>query len=286
MELGIDSFKDVYDALALYRPGPLRSGMSYEFIERKKGKSWKAIHENVKVLTKDTYGIILYQEQVMNMAKELAGFDWGKCNKLRKVIAKSKGADEFNKYREDFIQGCIDNETLNHSQAKQLFEDIVSFAAYGFNLSHSVEYAFLAMQGAWLKHYFPEEFYASALSHGSVDNNEKILKLVRKRGMKISLPKTELSDPIKWKIKDNTLIMPLKDIIGVGDSMAETIVKQNKTKRTGFFKTVSSVALPTKIKQILVNIKAFDSNTSDLKYNDIKNMNKYIQYDLFKIYGY
>jgi DNA polymerase-3 subunit alpha len=132
-DLKIDSFKDIYNATALFRPGPLGSGMAREFIERKHGKPWKAIHENVRVLTEDTYGIIVYQEQVMIMAKELAGFGWSKCDKMRKVIGKSKGADEFNKFRDDFINGCVEQKTLDFESAEKLFDDIVSFSSYGFN---------------------------------------------------------------------------------------------------------------------------------------------------------
>jgi DNA polymerase-3 subunit alpha len=281
-DLGIETFKDVYNATALFRPGTLGSGMAKEFIERKHGKRWKAIHENVKALTADTYGIIVYQEQVMIMARELAGFSWGECDKLRKVIAKSKGAEEFNKFRDSFISGCIELKTLDKSSATKLFDDIVSFSKYAFNLSHSVEYSVLSIFDAWLKHYYPAEFFASNLSYASNDKKIEFLDYLVENGFKIVLPKTSKSDAVKWKCRDRELLMPFTEINGVGESQAKAIAQESKKKRTGFFASSSSQNLPAKVKQILSDIRANDLDY-EFTYNELKKLKDYFQYNLPKI---
>lgn len=285
-DLKIDSFKDIYDALALFRPGPLGSGMSNEFLLRKHGKKWKAIHKNVEKLTKDTFGILVYQEQVMRMANELAGFEWGKCEKLRKVIAKSKGEEEFNKFKAAFVSGCVEKGTLCNELATKLFEDIVSFSKYSFNLSHSVSYAFISYCGAWLKHYYPVEYFASVLTYtADNDSKKRILEAGVERGLKVKLPKVGISDPIKWRCLDNCLVMPFTEIVGVGDIQAQSIADESNKKRVGFFDSVSSQNLPTKLKQILVDIHAYDSH-HEITYNEFKTIKNYFKYNLLEILGF
>lgn len=132
-ELGIESFKDVYNATALFRPGTLGSGMAMEFVKRKHGQQYKPIHPKVIPFTRDTEGIILYQEQCMFLFKELAGFDWGKCNKVRKVIAKSKGEEALEVFKQDFINGCIEISKMSESGALKVWDSIADFSKYAFN---------------------------------------------------------------------------------------------------------------------------------------------------------
>lgn len=283
-ELEINSFEDIYNATALFRPGTLRSGMAAEFIKRKHGKHWKAIHKNVQALTKDTHGIIVYQEQVMLMARELAGFDWDKCERLRKVIAKSQGEKEFDKFKSDFINGCVDNKTLDKESAIKLFEDLVSFSRYSFNLSHAVSYSVMSYRDAWLKHYYPLEYFAALLTYEE-DKKEmgRILdELVRERGIGIKLPKTAHSHPTKWRAKDGYLLMPFTEIIGIGEAQAELIVGEAKKKRASFFTSSSNQDLPAKVKQILSDLKANEPEYM-LTYNEAKRIKGLFQYNVIKL---
>lgn len=283
-ELKIDNFEDVYNATALFRPGTLRSGMAAEFIKRKHGKHWTAIHENVRALTEHTHGIIVYQEQVMLMARELAGFEWDKCERLRKVIAKSKGEAEFDKFKDDFVDGCVSNKTLDKGSAIKLFEDLVSFSKYSFNLSHAVSYSVISYRDAWLKHYYPLEYFAALLTYEeSKEEMRKILEeIVSKRGVKIKLPKTAHSHATKWRARDGFLVMPFTEIIGIGEKQAELIVGESKKKRVGFFSSSSAQNLPVKIKQVLTDLHANEPNY-ELNYNEVKKIKDLFQYNISRI---
>ena len=283
-KLGIDSFADIYNATALFRPGTLHSGMADEFIKRKHGKKWGAIHKNVEKLTKDTHGIIVYQEQVMLLARELAGFDWDECEKLRKVIAKSQGEKEFDKFRDHFISGCTANNALDESSAIKLFEDLVSFSKYSFNLSHAVSYSVISYRDAWLKHYYPLEYFAALLTYEeSKDEKKKILEeITSKRGIKIKLPKVAYSHESKWLVRDGCLIMPFVEIIGIGETQAKLISREFKKKRVGFFTSSSSQNLPAKTKQVLSDLFANDKE-HNLTYNEAKRVKELFEYNIMKL---
>ena len=284
-ELGVDNFKDIYNATALFRPGPLQSGMAKDFVERKHGKKWKAIHPKIKELTADTYGIIVYQEQIMFMAKELAGFPWAKCDKMRKVIAKSKGAEEFNKFRDDFVNGCVEQNTLDRSAADKLFDNIVTFSSYSFNLSHSVVYSMISYWDAWLKHYYPLEFFASSLSFlADKDKKKDFLRYVVDKGYTFILPRIGLSQATKWSCVKDYLVMPFSEIIGVGEVQAEEIVRQTSQKRQGFFSSSASDNLPPKIKTILNEIGAYKQDYKP-GYNEVKKIKAYFEYNLISLWA-
>lgn len=143
-ELGVENFAMLYAVTALWRPGPMQSGMTESYSKRKRGKEKvEKIHPIFDKLTKETFGVIVYQEQVMKVVNQLAGISMATCNKIRKVIGKSMGNAAFDKYKEEFLQGCKNQGSVPEKKAIQIWDMMSKFGGYGFNLSHSVEYSMI-----------------------------------------------------------------------------------------------------------------------------------------------
>lgn len=268
----VDSFADVVAINALYRPGTLRSGMHNEYAERKHGKNYEIVHECLNDILLPTYGIVIYQEQAMLLFNKLAGFSWVECNKVRKVIAKSKGEEALNVYKDKFIDGCKETSNLEYNKSLEIWNTIVSFSEYSFNKSHSVEYSFLAMWDSWLKNNYAGEFYASYCSYEEdYDKIIAMLKEAKKRRVKISLPKINKSDFKYWKFdnKKVELIMPFSALKGFGDSIANHVQEYLDDKgEEGFFGSIKTVKLRPKVKELFDKIHAFDNynfNKEELK---------------------
>ncbi len=170
------SLEDLTAINALYRPGPLGSGMVDDFIDRKHGRKALAYEvESLEPILKDTYGVILYQEQVMQIARELAGYSLGQADLLRRAMGKKK-PEEMAKHREIFVKGAT-AKGLKAEKAESIFDLMAKFAEYGFNKSHSAAYGVLTYQTAYLKTYYPTEFMA-ALMTTEMDNTDKITKYI------------------------------------------------------------------------------------------------------------
>jgi len=196
-EMGVNEFDDIVLLNALSRPGPLASGMTDEFIMRKRGdKPVVYLHPKMESFTKETLGIIVYQEQVMRAMYELAGLSWGICDKVRKVVSKSKGSEEFGKYKQQFIDGCIQQNTLTLHEASQIWDALSSHGSYSFNKSHSVEYSLIAYWTAWLKFNYPKEFMASLLTYGGDDNKSSYIDEARRLGLRIEICKAPVNPSI------------------------------------------------------------------------------------------
>ncbi|MBR9805265.1 DNA polymerase III subunit alpha, partial [bacterium] len=187
-------FEDIIALVALFRPGPLQSGMVDDFINRKHGRAELAYphpkyqHESLKPILEPTYGIILYQEQVMQIAQVMAGYSLGDADLLRRAMGKKK-PEEMAKQRERFLSGA---KALGHSDdlASNIFDLMEKFAGYGFNKSHSAAYALVSYQTAWLKHHYPAPFMAAVLS-SELQNTDKIVTLIeecRKMGVAYTAP--------------------------------------------------------------------------------------------------
>ena len=174
---------------ALYRPGPLDGGMVDDFIARHHGlKSVRYIIPEMKEILNNTYGIIVYQEQIMQLAQKLAGYSLGEADLMRRAMGK-KNREEMARHEEKFIAGAIERG-IKKDKAQQIFSLMAQFADYGFNRSHSVAYAYLAFQTAYLKAHYPEHFYAAVLSN-EIQDSAKILKYVmelRGQGIKLLPP--------------------------------------------------------------------------------------------------
>jgi len=224
-----DSFADIIDLVALYRPGPLGSGMDKNYVDCKHGrKKVEYLVPQLEPILKDTYGVILYQEQVMQIAVELAGYSMSEADNLRKAMGKKK-KDVMEREREHFIEGAVKNG-IPADKAKTLFEHIEVFAGYGFNKSHSAAYAMIAFQTAYLKAHFPHEFMAAILT-SEMHDSDKVVKFIaecREMGIKILPPDINESN-LGFTVTDEGIRFGLGAVKNVGESAIESILETRKS---------------------------------------------------------
>ena len=201
-------FEEIVALLALFRPGPLDSGMHDEFVNRKNGKVPVTYpHKLLEPVLSETYGVILYQEQVMESARVLAGYSLGQADILRRAMGK-KQVEEMDKQRTIFVNGCKDNN-IKEDLANKIFNLIETFAGYGFNKSHSAAYALLSFQTAYLKTYYPEYFMAAVLSsaQGNTDKISSIIKECKDMNISVLSPNILQAEQISLLIQKNKLNM-------------------------------------------------------------------------------
>ena len=225
-----DSFEEIIALVALFRPGPLQSGMVDDFIDRKHGRSQIHYpHASLEPILQPTYGVILYQEQVMQIAQVLSGYTLGGADLLRRAMGKKK-FEEMAKQREVFVSGASENGIAEKTSG-YIFDLIEKFAGYGFNKSHSAAYALLSYQTAWLKAHFPSEFMASVLS-ADMDNTDKIVRLIdecEQLGLKVIAPDVNSSGFSFSVNEESHIIYGLGAIKGVGATAIESICYDRKT---------------------------------------------------------
>jgi DNA polymerase-3 subunit alpha len=225
-----DCFEDIIALVALFRPGPLQSGMVDNFIERKHGRevvsypdaTWQ--HIDLKPILEPTYGIILYQEQVMQIAQVLAGYSLGGADMLRRAMGKKK-PEEMAKQRAGFEQGAIDRG-VDGELAMKIFDLVEKFAGYGFNKSHSAAYALVSYQTLWMKTHFPAPFMAAVMS-ADIDNTDKIVTLVDECGnMGIDLlPPDVNAGQYKFTVNEqDQIVYGIGAVKGVGEGPIEAII--------------------------------------------------------------
>ncbi|MCL1162658.1 DNA polymerase III subunit alpha [Shewanella chilikensis] len=229
-----DCFEDMIALVALFRPGPLQSGMVDNFIERKHGheaisypdEKWQ--HESLKPILDPTYGIILYQEQVMQIAQTLAGYTLGGADMLRRAMGKKK-PEEMAKQRAGFEAGAIKNG-VDGELAMKIFDLVEKFAGYGFNKSHSAAYALVSYQTLWLKTHYPSEFMAAVMS-ADMDNTDKIVTLVdecERMGLKL-IPPDVNKGLFKFTVDEElNIVYGIGAIKGVGEGPVESILEARK----------------------------------------------------------
>ena len=227
-------FEDIIALVALYRPGPLQSGMVDDFINRKHGAKVEYPHPDVEPILKPTYGVILYQEQVMQIAQVLAGYSLGGADLLRRAMGKKK-PEEMAKQRDIFMKGAIERQ-VDAGQATYIFDLMEKFAGYGFNKSHSAAYALVSYQTAWLKVHHPAAFMAAVLS-ADMDNTDKVVMLIEEcRSMKLEiLPPHINSSDYKFAVsstQDKAIHYGLGAIKGAGEAALLVIVEERKSKGT------------------------------------------------------
>jgi DNA polymerase III subunit alpha len=228
IKLKPQSFKDIIALVALYRPGPLDSGMVGEFIKRKHGQ--ESIRYEVTALEeilKDTYGVIVYQEQVMRIASALANFSLEDADNLRRAMSK-KDALEMERQKEKFLEGCKKNR-IPPRKAEKIFEQMETFGRYGFNKSHSAAYALLAYQTAYLKTHYPIEFMAALLT-SEAQNADKIVKYISEcRDMKIEILPPDINESFKhFAVIGNQIRFGLTAVKNVGDAAIEIILAERE----------------------------------------------------------
>ncbi|MBZ2188389.1 DNA polymerase III subunit alpha [Alcanivorax sp. JB21] len=226
-----DLFEDIIALVALYRPGPLESGMVDNFINRKHGREPMAYpdpqyqHDLLKPILEPTYGVILYQEQVMQIAQVLAGYSLGGADLLRRAMGKKK-PEEMAKQREIFESGARD-KGIDGDLAIKIFDLVEKFAGYGFNKSHSAAYALVAYQTAWLKTHYPAEFMAAVIS-AEMQNTDKVVTFIDEchaMGIKV-LPPDVNSCGYRFTVnRDGDIVYGLGAIKGLGEGPIEAIVQ-------------------------------------------------------------
>jgi len=222
-----DSFEDIVALVALFRPGPLQSGMVDDFIACKKGVAQiKYPHPDLEPILKPTYGIILYQEQVMQIAQVLAGYSLGGADLLRRAMGKKK-PEEMAKQRSIFQEGAS-KRGVDAAVAAGIFDLMEKFAGYGFNKSHSAAYALISYQTAWLKAHYPAAFMAAVLS-ADMDNTDKIVRLMaecRDMRLKVIAPDVNASDYYFTARAVDTIVYGLGAIKGVGQAAIEGMLQE------------------------------------------------------------
>src|SRR6185436_14875315 len=225
MDLKPSVFEDVIAAGALYRPGPLDSGMVKKFIDRKHGREAVTYaHPKLEPVLKDTYGTIVYQEQVMQISQVLGGYSLGRADLLRRAMGKKK-ADVMAKERQGFLDGAK-AQNIDLKVAGLVFDDMEKFAEYGFNKSHSAAYGLITIHTAWLKAHHPVEF-AAALLTSEKDNTDKVVAHIaqaRAAGHQVLPPDVNRSER-EFSVVEGKIRFGLGAIKGVGDSAVEAIVE-------------------------------------------------------------
>jgi len=223
------NFEDLIAVLALYRPGPMESGMLDDFIERKHGRqAITYVFSALEDILKPTYGVIVYQEQVMQIVQTIGGMSLGGADIVRRAMGKKK-VEEMLKYNKEFSLGA-QKQGLDYDKASKLFDLIEKFAGYGFNKSHSAAYAMVTFQTAWLKTYYPNEFMAALLTSDK-DNTDKVVRYideVKRMGIELSPPDVNdsyLEFSAITKDEKDIILFGLGAIKGVGEAAVESIIQ-------------------------------------------------------------
>ncbi|KWT92949.1 DNA polymerase III subunit alpha [Candidatus Magnetominusculus xianensis] len=261
IKMSPNRFEDLIALVALYRPGPIGSGMIDDFIKRKKGLTPVQYDlPQLKEILDETYGVILYQEQVMRIANKLAGFSMGQADILRKAMGK-KISHEMDKQKDAFVDGAV-KKNIREKMAVKIFDLMALFAKYGFNKSHSAAYAYISYQTAYLKAHFPVEFMAANLS--CEDGSDKVVKFIKEcHEMSIEILPPDINrSHSKFTIIGSAISFGLEAVKGVGSAAIESIleVRQGKpfASLEDFIQRVDSRKVNKKVIESLIKAGSFD----------------------------
>ena len=265
------TFEDLVAVLALYRPGPMESGMLDDFIDRKHGKKeisyfFDEFTEPLRPILEPTYGVIVYQEQVMQIVQTIGGFSLGESDLIRRAMGKKK-ADEMAKYNKEFSERAV-GLGYNYQNASTLFDLIEKFAGYGFNKSHSAAYAMITFQTAYLKAYYPQEFMAALLT-SEQDNTDKVVKYideVKRLGIKLLPPSIQKSlvefSAFADEDGEGAILFGLGAIKGVGNAAISKILEARAEKpfldMSDFISRIDSSKVNKKVIESLIKSGSFD----------------------------
>jgi DNA polymerase-3 subunit alpha len=261
MSFDIQSIDDIIALIALYRPGPM--DLIPDYIRRKKGlETFEYLHPLLEKVSSDTYGIMIYQEQVMAAAQVLAGYSLGDADLLRRAMGKKK-QEEMDQQKARFIQGCAEKNNIPRKQSEEIFTLLEKFAGYGFNKSHSAAYGLISYHTAYLKANHPVEFMAALLCN-ELDNTDKIALFVdeaQNMGIRI-LPPSVNESGLKFTVAPQQIRYGLAAIKNVGAGAAEAIIDGRKdgpyASMTDFCRRVEFRAINKKTIESLVKAGAFD----------------------------
>ncbi len=261
------NFEDLIAVLALYRPGPMESGMLDDFIERKHGRQ-TIIYDfpELEPILKPTYGVIVYQEQVMQIVQTIGGFSLGGADVVRRAMGK-KIKEEMDKLKGEFADGAV-KKGFDRKKSEDLFDLIVKFAGYGFNKSHSAAYAMITFETSYLKAYYPQEFM-SALLTSEADNTDKVVKYVdevKRLGIKL-LPPSATESLIAFAPKESgaehAILFGLGAIKGVGSKAIESLIEARDEKifadLNDFVARIDTGKVNKRVLEALIKSGAMDS---------------------------
>ena len=263
MQLAPGAFQDLIPMVALYRPGPLGSGMAEDFIKRKHGKiPVEYPHPMLEPVLKETYGVILYQEQVMRIASVMGGFSLGQADLLRRAMGH-KESDVLLAQRQAFLEGA-EKQGVSSEVANHVFDLMVHFAGYGFNKSHSVCYAWIAWQTAYLKAHFRPEFMAAMMTcyNGDRGKVSRYIANSRKHGVKLVAPNVNRSRA-SFAASGNTILFGLSGIQHLGDAAVESIIEAREkdgpfTALSDFLERVDGRTVNARACESLIKCGALD----------------------------
>jgi DNA polymerase-3 subunit alpha len=238
-KMGVEEFEHLVQLISIARPGPLDSGITDLFVRRKHGEQWTKKHPIFETLTAKTYGVVIYQEQVMEVINKVAGLPYATADKIRKIIGKKRDVKEFIPYRDAFIKGCLEQKTLTAKEAIDFWDELQSHAHYSFNRSHAVEYTMIGYWTEWLKLNYPKEFLCATLTCEPDSKKNELIKEAQRLGFNVMPTKSGISDAIKWIFHENILYAPFIAIKGLGEKKALEAVGLKRSvsmNSSGFFK--------------------------------------------------
>ena len=269
------SRRDLMDCIALYRPGPLQSGMTEKYILRRQGKQEVDYpHPDLEEILEDTYGLIIYQEQVMAVARKVGGFSWSRADRLRRAMSKKK-EELMISLQEEFIAGATERG-YEEDTARQLFQTMENFARYGFNRSHSAAYGEITYRTAYLKAHFKAAFYAAlcTIKSGNTDRIARIYDAMQEDEIELALPdinRSQAEFSLSGSPVDGRVIYGLEAIKNVGYKLAETVAEERKnngpySSLEDFLKRIPPRYLSPKAFKSLAAAGCFDSFKQDMGY--------------------
>jgi len=274
---------DITAINALYRPGPLESGMVDDFIDIKHGRKEMALpFSTLGPILKDTYGVIVYQEQVMNIARAIAGYSLGQADMLRRAMGKKK-PEEMNKHREIFRKGAIE-KGYDEKKAVDLFELMAKFAAYGFNKSHAVAYGLIAYQTAYLKHYYPACFFAALLST-ELSNADKVTQYIsdaKRYDIKV-LPPDVNESLWHFNVVENNIRFGMGAVKNVGEGAVAELIREREENGPfqgfiDFCERVNLKQINKRVIESLIKVGAFDNCEKLNRRTLLENMELVVSY--------
>lgn len=237
-----DDFRTMDHTTALARPGPLGSGAAHKYVERKAGREpVEYIHESLGPLLQDTFGVILYQEQVMSICHEIGGFDWKTVSLIRKAVSSSKGREAFDKFWPEFERGAA-SKGLTPRQALEVWEEMRTFGAYGMNRAHTCAYAAISYWCAWMKRYHGLDYAAATLRHAKDDvQTVAILRDMHAEGVPYVAFDPERSGE-NWRVQDGKLVGGFQNLVGFGPAKAAAAIAEREQYGALQEKTLARVA--------------------------------------------
>lgn len=231
-EMGVHCFDDIQAITALARPGPLHSGGANTFAKRKTGAEPVEYISNHPIFVdevKDTYGVIIYQEQLMNLCRKLGNMSWEEVSDIRRAASRTLGKEFFDQYRNSFLKGTRENN-IPGNEAIEIWENMMTFGSWGMNKSHTVAYGYISYWCAFMKTHYPLEFAAATMNH--IKSEEAALKMLRDMYENDKIEYIDV-DPdesdVKWTIKDGKLLGGLTNIVGIAEKQAKDIIRARKT---------------------------------------------------------